>query len=211
MGALASGRWPGLLGLTGLPTAQADLREEVGGFPWWAAGPSRGHQLPVPPATAPPPTPPAWCWLLESAGRACVLVHSALVSRGLSKINFEISLPLALAGVQTALAPGRSGSFPAVQLLASLGPLPSPRLQLCLPSALPSPHQAWSQALGLLPRAHPSLPARAWLLKGRLRNLGTCSGKDAACPPSLQHTGLSEFLLVPWEKTSATRIVKITP
>ena len=49
--------------------------------------------------------------------------------------------------------------------------------------------------------SHPpfSFPAGAWLLKGRLRNLGTCSGKDAACPPSLQPTGLSKFLLAPWE------------
>lgn len=147
MGALASGRWPGLLGLMGLPTAQADLREEAGGLPLVGSGPKQRA-----PASGTScycaPNPPAWCWLLERAGRACVSVHSALVSRGLSKINFEISLPLALASVQTALAPGRSGSFPAVQLLASLRPLPSPRLQLCLPRALPSPHQAWSQALG---------------------------------------------------------------
>ena len=148
MGALASGRWPGSLGLAELPTAQADLREEAGGA---SPGGQRARVegtsfwclLPLPPST-----PPAWCWLLERAGRACVSVHSALVSRGLSKINFEISLPLALAGMQTALAPGRSSSFPAVQLLASLRPLPNPRLQLCLPNVLPSSHQAWSQALG---------------------------------------------------------------
>lgn len=54
MGALASGRWPGSLGLAELPTAQADLREEAGGgFPRWAVGPSGGHQLLVPPASAP--------------------------------------------------------------------------------------------------------------------------------------------------------------
>lgn len=149
MGALASGRWPGSLGLAELPTAQADLREEAGGASpggQWARaeGTSFWCLLPLPPST-----PPAWCWLLERAGRACVSVHSALVSRGLSKINFEISLPLALAGMQTALAPGRSSSFPAVQLLASLRSLPNPRLQLCLPNALPSPYQAWSQALGI--------------------------------------------------------------
>ena len=96
---LASGYWPGSLGLAELLTAQADLREEAGGgFPWWAAaraeGPSFRCLLPLP-----PPQPPAWCWLLERAGRACVSVHSALVSRGPSKINFGISLPLALAGV----------------------------------------------------------------------------------------------------------------
>ena len=55
---LASGYWPGSLGLAELLTAQADLREEAGGgLPLVGSGPSGGHQLPVPPATAPAPTP----------------------------------------------------------------------------------------------------------------------------------------------------------
>lgn len=68
---------------------QANPREEAKGLPRWASG-------------LEPRTPafccchPAWCWLLERAGRVCCHVNSALVSRGLSKINLGISLPLAL-------------------------------------------------------------------------------------------------------------------
>lgn len=65
MGALASGRWPGLLGLTGLPTAQADLREEVGGLPLVGSGskqraPASGTSCHCPPPQ--PPQPGAGSW-----------------------------------------------------------------------------------------------------------------------------------------------------
>ena len=64
MGALASGRWPGSLGLAELPTAQADLREEAGGASpggQWARaeGTSFWCLLPLPPST---PQPGAGSW-----------------------------------------------------------------------------------------------------------------------------------------------------
>ena len=58
MGALASGRWPGLLGLTGLPTAQAGLREEAGGLPLVGSGPKQ--RAPASSASCHcPPNPPS--------------------------------------------------------------------------------------------------------------------------------------------------------
>ena len=58
-------------------------------FPWWAVGLEQGM-----PAFC--YFHPAWCQLLQKAGTTCFHVNSALGSRGLSKINLEIALPLAL-------------------------------------------------------------------------------------------------------------------
>ena len=57
MGALASGRWPGSLGLAELPTAQADLREEAGGLPPVGSGPERRAPASGASCLCPPPPP----------------------------------------------------------------------------------------------------------------------------------------------------------
>ena len=64
MGALASGRWPGLLGLTGLPTAQAGLREEAGGLPLVGSGPKQRAPASSTSCHCPPqpPQPGAGSW-----------------------------------------------------------------------------------------------------------------------------------------------------
>lgn len=74
MGELASGLWPCSLGLAELPAAQADLREVAERLP--RVG-SRLEQR----APAFCYSHPAWCRLLERAGRPCSRVNSALVCR----------------------------------------------------------------------------------------------------------------------------------
>ena len=59
MGALASGHWPGLLGLTGLPTAQTDLREEVGGLPLVGSGSKQRAPASGTSCHCAPPNPPS--------------------------------------------------------------------------------------------------------------------------------------------------------
>lgn len=130
-GELASGLGPCLLGLPGeLPAGWAGLREET-------PGASLGGQPGLGPRTlAFCGSHPACCRLLERARRACFHVNSTLVSRGLSKINLEISLPLALAERRLPF-PGSwelrlfPGCLPS---LASLCPLALP-LSQCPPAA----------------------------------------------------------------------------
>lgn len=133
--ALLAGAGRGAAGCPGQPE----------GLPQAAAGLER--RVPAPCCSR-----PAWCQLLQRAGTTCFRVNSAPASRRPSKINLEISLPLAL--TECGLP------FPSFLAALVLPPLSS----LCPVSGLPAtqacssvPGSSPSQTLGLLPQFPPLL------------------------------------------------------
>lgn len=157
-------------------------------FPWWVGG--LEQRTPAFYCSH-----PAWCQLLERAGRVCFCVNSALVSRGLSKINLEISLPLALVECRW-LFPSLLGAlsllaeyclWPLSVLLLCLSTVASllnPRLvALFLTSSLP-PHQSWNQALGASASVPPPLfHCLSLPLKGRQINRTCLENMKPALQP----------------------------
>lgn len=177
-------------------------------FPRWAAG--LGYTTPAFCCSY-----PASCQILERPGRACFHVNSALVSRGLSKINLEISLPLALAEYRLPFPLLLQALF--LSLLSTVSGVsptvasqPNPRFGSSVSNKLLHPTSPGVKLWGLLLQFPPPLfhclslfPKGRWVNRTCLEKmkpaLQPCPPYLLACRPERAFSSLSVSVWTPWK------------